>query len=90
MSDFGFAVTGVGLVIAGSYGEHKIPRMTLALSDQEAAVLAFLRQQLLCFAARKVTVKPPCRMRRQNTIAEFIFMPVYKLIALHSDRDGVG
>lgn len=74
MGDFGFAITGVCFVIAGSYGEHKIPRMTLALSDQEAAVLAFLRQQLLSFAARKVTMKPPCRMRHQNATIGFILL----------------
>lgn len=72
MGDFGFAVGGVGFVVAGSYGEHKIPRMTLALSDQEAAVFALLRQQLLGFAARKVTVKPPGRMIRQYTGKLFI------------------
>lgn len=59
MGDFGFAVGAVCFVIAGSYREHKIPGMTLALSDQEAAVLALFCQQLLGFTARKVTVEPP-------------------------------
>lgn len=59
MGDFGFAVSAVRFVIAGSYGENKVPRMTLALSDQEAAVLALLCQQLLGFTARKMTMKPP-------------------------------
>lgn len=63
MGDFGFAVGAVCFVITSSYREHKVPRMTLALSDQEATVLALLCQQLLGFAARKVTMKPPWRMK---------------------------
>lgn len=65
VGDFGFGVGAVCFVIAGSYGEHKIPRMTLALSNQKTAVLAFLCQQLLGFTARKVTMKPPWRKKKK-------------------------
>lgn len=75
VGDFGFGVGAVCFVIAGSYGEHKIPRMTLALSDQKTAVLAFLCQQLLGFTARKVTMKPPWRIKkRQETTKAFIHL----------------
>lgn len=74
VGDFGFGVGAVRFVIAGSYREHKIPRMTLALSDQEAAVLALLCQQLLSFTARKVTMKPPWRIKSQDKTKAFIHL----------------
>lgn len=58
VSDFGFAVTAVRLVVSCADGQDKVPRVALALSHQEAAVLAFLRQQLLGLPARQVAVEP--------------------------------
>lgn len=58
MSDFGFAVAAVRLVVSCADGQDEVPRVALALSHQEAAVLAFLRQQLLSLPARQVPVEP--------------------------------
>lgn len=58
VSDFGFAVTAVRLVVSRADRQDEIPRMTLALSHQEAAVLSFLCQQLLGLPARQVSVEP--------------------------------
>lgn len=59
MSDFGFAVTAVRLVVSRTDRQNEIPRMALALSHQEAAVLPFLRQQLLSLPPRQMAVEPP-------------------------------
>ena len=40
-------------------GEHKVTGFTVALSHQETAVLALVKQQLLGIFADDVTVKPP-------------------------------
>lgn len=59
MSDFGFAVAAVRLVVSGAHRQDKVSRMALALSHQEASVLAFLREQLLSLPARQVSMEPP-------------------------------
>lgn len=58
VSDFGFAVVGVRFVVSGADRQNKIPGVALALPHQEAAVLAFLRQQLLCVATRQMSMEP--------------------------------
>lgn len=63
VSDFGFAVTAVRLVVSCADRQDEIPRMTLALSHQEASVLSFLCQQLLSLPARQVSVEPSDRKR---------------------------
>lgn len=51
VSDFWFAVTAVRLVVSRADWEDKVPGVALALSHQEAAVLAFFSQQFLCLPA---------------------------------------
>lgn len=63
--DFGFAVAAVCLVVPRPDRQHEVPGVTLALPHQEAAVLPFLRQQLLGLAARQVSVEPPVRERHR-------------------------
>lgn len=59
VSHFGLAVAAVRLVVSRADGQNEVPRVALALPHQEAAVLAFLRQQLLGIPARQVSVEPP-------------------------------
>lgn len=66
VSDFGFAVTAVRLVVSCADGQDKVPRVALALSHQEAAVLAFLRQQLLGLPARQMPVEPSGKQSMGN------------------------
>ena len=40
-------------------GQHEVARFAVALSHQEATVLAFVQQQFLSVFADDVTVKPP-------------------------------
>lgn len=67
MGDFRFAVTAVRLVVSCAHRQHEIPRMALALSHQEAAVLSLLCQQFLGLPARQVSVEPP--ERKQSNIS---------------------
>ena len=66
MSDFGFAVTAVRLVIPCTDRQNKISWVALALSHQKAAILAFLRQQLLSLPARQVSMEPSDQKTRRN------------------------
>ena len=66
MGDFGFAVAAVRLVISSAHGQDEVPRMALALSDQEAAVLPLLGQQLLGLPARQVSVEPSAKNNKTN------------------------
>lgn len=51
MSNFGFAVTAVSLIVSRSNRQNKVSRVTLALPHQEAAILSFLCQQFLSLPA---------------------------------------
>lgn len=64
VSDFGFAVAAVRLVVSCTDRQNEIPRMALALSHEEAAVLPFLRQQLLSLPARQVPVEPSGKKKK--------------------------
>lgn len=66
VSDFGFAVAAVRLVVSCADGQDKVPRVALALSHQEAAILAFLRQQLLGLPARQMPVEPSGKQNMGN------------------------
>lgn len=59
---FGLAVVALSFVITGTHGENEVSGMALALSDEEAAMLPLLCQQLLCFFSRQVTMEPPAPM----------------------------
>lgn len=59
---FGLAIVVLPFVIPGAHREDEVSWVALALSDEEAAMLPLLRQQLLCFFSRQVTVEPPVFM----------------------------
>lgn len=62
MGHFGLAVIALPFVITSADGEDEVPRVALALPDEETAMLPLLCQQLLCFFSRQVTVEPPVCM----------------------------
>lgn len=70
MRDFGFAIAAVRLVVTGSYRQHKISRVTLALSHQETSILSLLSQELLSLTAGQVTMKPPSK--HKNNVREVL------------------
>lgn len=59
MGDFRLAIASVRLVVPSAYRKDKVSRMALALTHQEAAILALLCQEFLCLTARQVPMKPP-------------------------------
>lgn len=88
MSDFGFAVAAVRLVVPRADRENEVPGVALALSHQEAAVLAFFRQQFLRLPARQVAVEPsgPAykkRLKLCSRIKNLCFYVVISLETLH-------
>ena len=56
---FGLAVVALPFVVTSAHGENEVSGVALALSNEEAAMLALLRQQLLCFFSRQLTMEPP-------------------------------
>lgn len=53
MGHFGLAVIALPFVITSADGEDEVPRVALALPDEETAMLPLLCQQLLCFFSDK-------------------------------------
>lgn len=78
VGDFGFAVTAVRLVIARADRQDEVAGVTLALSHQEAAVLALLRQQLLSLPARQVSVEPSGEKKRCFFVFVFFLIPTIR------------